>query len=330
MSRLIVTDYTFPTLEVEQRRLAPLGVTVEGIRSGVRAELLAKLPAADYVLTQFARLDSEAIGRMERARVIVRYGIGVDNVDLDAAREQGIPVCNVPDYCIDEVADHTLALILAATRRVVENAAYVSRGKWGLPVPIDAMRCLKAMAVGIIGFGRIGREVAARLAPFKCRILVTDPGVSAADIEEAGCEPTSLENLLVNSDVVTLHCPVTAATRHLLSADAIDAIKPGAILVNVARGDIVDTQAIIDGLRSGKLSFAALDVLDPEPPPAGHPILELNNVILHSHIASASVDAVLKLRNDAASIVALACEGRPLRNVVNGVTTLTRKAVVAT
>jgi D-3-phosphoglycerate dehydrogenase len=329
MSRLIVTDYTFPTLEVEQRRLAPLGITVEGIKSGDRAELLEKLPTADFVLTQFARLDAEAIEQMKKARVIVRYGIGVDNVDLDAARERGIPVCNVPDYCIDEVADHTIALLLAATRRVVENANYVSGGKWGLPVPIDAMRCLKGMTVGVVGFGRIGREVASRVAPFKSRILVSDPGVSPDIIEEAGYEPSSLEGLLVNSDVVTLHCPAIPATRHLLNADAIDAMKPGAILINVARGNIVETSAMVEALKNGKISFAALDVLDPEPPPAGHPVLGMSNVILHSHIASASVDAVMKLRSDAASIVALAYEGRPLTNVVNGVISPAAAALVA-
>ncbi|HMO83382.1 MAG TPA: C-terminal binding protein [Lacipirellulaceae bacterium] len=329
MSRLIVTDYTFPTLDVEVRRLAPLGITVEGIRPDDRAELLMKLPSADYVLTQFARLDADAIGCMEKAKVIVRYGIGVDNVDLDAARERQIPVCNVPDYCIDEVADHTVALILASTRRIVENANHVSRGHWGLPIAIEAMRCLKAMTVGIVGFGRIGREVAARLAPFKCRIVVSDPGVSAFDIEEAGCEPTSFENLLINSDVVTLHCPAIPSTQGLLNADAIDAMKPGSILVNVARGNIVDTAALVEGLRSGKIGFAALDVLDPEPPPAQHPLLEMSNVILNSHVASASSDAMLKLRNDAASIVALACEGRPLPNVVNGVKTPVRAVLAA-
>jgi D-3-phosphoglycerate dehydrogenase len=329
MSRLIVTDYTFPTLEVEQRRLTPLGITVEGIKSGDRSELLAKLPTADFILTQFAKLDAEAIGRMDKVRVIVRYGIGVDNVDLDAARVRGIPVCNVPDYCIDEVADHTIALLLAATRRVVENANYVSGGKWGLPVPIDAMRCLKAMTVGIVGFGRIGREVAARIAPFKSRILVNDPGVKGSVIEEAGYEPASLEGLLVNSDVVTLHCPAIPSTRHLLNADTIDAMKPGAILVNVARGNVVETSAMVEALRNGKIGFAALDVLDPEPPPTGHPVLSMSNVVLHSHVASASVDAVTKLRSDAASIVALACEGRPLTNIVNGVKSATPAAMIA-
>lgn len=327
MSRLIVTDYTFPTLEVEQRRLTPLGIAVEGVKAGERAELLAKLPTADYVLTQFAKLDAEAIERMEKARVIVRYGIGVDNVDLEAARRRGIPVCNVPDYCIDEVADHTLALVLAATRRVVENANFVSGGKWGLPVAINDMRCLKSMTVGVVGFGRIGREVASRLMNFKCRLLVSDPVAKAADVEEAGCELTSLENLLVNSDVVTLHCPSIPATRHLINFDTLDAMKPGAILVNVARGNIVDTSAMFEALKSGKLGFAALDVFDPEPPAPDHPALAMKNVILHSHIASASDEAVLKLRSDAAAIVALACEGQPLPNIVNGVTDTARFAM---
>jgi D-3-phosphoglycerate dehydrogenase len=266
---------------------------------------------------------------MNQAKVIVRYGIGVDNVDLDAARSRGIPVCNVPDYCIDEVADHTLAFILAATRRVVENANHVRSGQWGLPVPVDAMRCLKTLTVGVIGFGRIGREVAARLAPFKCQLVVHDPGFSRQAIEDAGYEAATLEGLIVNSDMVTIHCPATAATRHLINADIIDAMKPGAILINIARGNIVCSDSLVRGLESGKIGFAALDVFDPEPPAVDHPIRNMPNVILHSHIASASADAVLKLRHDAASLVALAAEGRPLHNVVNGVPQASRHEVAA-
>jgi D-3-phosphoglycerate dehydrogenase len=329
MSRLLVTDYTFPTLDVEKRLLSPLGVAVEGVETGSRADLLTELQSADYVLTQFARLDAEAISAMNRAKVIVRYGIGVDNVDLEAARSRNIPVCNVPDYCIDEVADHTLAFILAATRRVVENANHVRDGQWGLPVAVDAMRCLKTLTVGVIGFGRIGREVAARLAPFKCQIVVHDPGVSRQSIEDAGCEAATLEGLIVSSDVVTIHCPATPATRHLINADIIDAMKPGTILINIARGNIVCSDSLVRGLQSGKIGFAALDVFDPEPPAADHPIRKMPNVILHSHIASASADAVLKLRHDAASLVALAAEGRPLHNVVNGVHPSPRREVAA-
>lgn len=330
MSHLIVTDYTFPSLGVEQRCLSPLGITVQGIMAGERTELLANLPSADFVLTQFARLDAQAIELMSRAKVIVRYGIGVDNVDLEAARQQGIPVCNVPDYCIDEVADHTLALILAATRRLVDNALHVRGGKWGLAVPIESMRCLNTLVVGVLGFGRIGREVASRLAPFKCRLLVHDPGVDVAEIEAAGCEPATAEALLLESDIVTLHCPSTPATHHLINGDAIEAMKPDSILVNVARGDVICTDSLLAGLRSGKIGYAALDVLDPEPPPIDHPLRNMDNVILHGHIASASADAVLKLREVAASIVALAAQGRPLPNVVNGVSRTTPREVAAT
>jgi D-3-phosphoglycerate dehydrogenase len=329
MSRLLVTDHTFQSLDVERRLLAPHGVAVEEVGSAERSDLLAKLPTADFVLTQFARLDKEAVSVMDRVKVIVRYGIGVDNIDLEAARGRGIPVCNVPDYCIDEVADHTLALILAATRRVVENANYVSDGRWGLPVSVDSMRCLKTMTVGIIGFGRIGREVAARLVPFKCRIVVYDPGVSPQEIEACRFEAATLEKLIVESDVISVHCPATPETRHLINADIIDAMKPGAILVNIARGNVVCSQSLLNALKSGKVGFAALDVFDPEPPAADDPIRTMPNVILHSHIASASADAVFKLRHDAASIVALAAERRPLHNVVNGLNPDGRHEVAA-
>ncbi len=329
MSLLIVTDYTFPNLDIERRTVEPLGISVEEFKIGDRAELLARLPEADFVITQFARLDVEAIGLMSRARVIVRYGIGVDNVDLNAAREKGIPVCNIPDYCIDEVADHTLALILAATRRVVDNALHVRDGKWGLAVPIETMRSLKTMTVGVVGFGRIGRQVASRLAAFKCRVLVHDPAVDRSDIVAAGCEPASVESLLAESDIMTLHCPSTPATRQFISGDAISKMKPGSILINVARGDVVCTDSLLAGLQSGRIGYAALDVLDPEPAPADHPLRSMNNVILHSHIASASPAAVRALQEGAASIVALSAQGRPLPNVVNGVPQPTRHEVAS-
>jgi len=252
--------------------------------------------------------------------VIVRYGIGVDNVDLDAAKSKGIPVCNVPDYCIDEVADHTLALILAATRQVVANASYVAQGNWGLSIPIEAMHSLKTMTIGIVGFGRIGKEVAARLRPFKCRVLVFDPALSEADIRAAGCEPAELPTLLATCDLVTLHCPSNQATFHLINARSIEKMKAGAILINVARGTIVCTDDLVEALRTGKLSFAALDVLETEPPPEDHPLRTMANVILHSHLASASPASLNKLRHDAATIVALAAQEKPLPHIVNGVT----------
>ena len=315
-----VTDYTFPDLSVEQAILGPLGHEIVSSKARPPAdELKALVAEADAVITQFAPVTAEVIASMRRARAIVRYGIGVDNVDLDAARSRGISVCNVPDYCVDEVADHTLAFLLAVTRQVVPNCLHVRGGRWGLAAPLEGMRALRDLTVGLVGFGRIGRAVAARLAPFRCRILVHDPAVPAADVERQGCRPVPLGELLAESDVVSLHCPSTPRTRGMIGREALAAMKRGVTLVNVARGDLVDPEALTEALREGHLGAAALDVFAPEPIPAGHPILGMENVLVAAHVASASVPAVRKLRETVADIAARALRGEPLPNVVNGV-----------
>jgi D-3-phosphoglycerate dehydrogenase len=321
MSRkVLVTDYTFDDLSVEEGILLPLGCTVEARKCRDAAELAALVADADYILTQFAPVSARVVAATKPARVIVRYGIGVDNVDLEAARARGIPVCNVPDYCVDEVADHTLAFILAATRQVTANSEFVRGGRWGLAVPLAGMRALRDLTVGVVGFGRIGREVVRRLLPFKCAVRVFDPVAGAADVEAAGARPAgSLDELLPACDVLTLHCPSTARTRGMLNRDALAKLRPGAVLVNVARGDLVDTAALVEALRGGRLAAAALDVCDPEPIPAGHPLLGLPGVNLSAHVASASPSAVRKLRETAAGIIARAVRGEPLPNVVNGI-----------
>jgi D-3-phosphoglycerate dehydrogenase len=259
---------------------------------------------------------------MKKVRVIVRYGIGVDNVDLHAAKERGIPVCNVPDYCIDEVADHTLAFILGVTRQVVPNCLRVRGGQWGLAVPLPQMKTLRDLTVGVVGFGRIGREVVRRLLPFRGIIRVFDPMVNPQEIELAGASAaTSFDELLPQSEIVTLHCPSTAQTRRMLNAEGFAKMKRGSILVNLARGDLVDTNALVAALQSGNLAAAALDVCDPEPIPPDHPLLQMPNVIVAAHVASTSARAVRTLRETAAGLVARRLRGEALPNVVNGVIT---------
>jgi len=317
---IIITDYSFPDLEIETSIVEAAGHRLAAWKERRTPAQLCELVAdADAVITQFAPVNAEVIAAMTRATAIVRYGIGVDNVDLAAARERGIPVCNVPDYCIDEVADHTLAFLLGVTRQVVPNTLHVRGGSWGLATPLASLQTLRNMTVGVVGFGRIGREVANRLRAFRCRMLVFDPMVSADVIREHGGEPVSLPELLAASDAITLHCPSTAETRGLLNADSLRLTKPGVIIVNLARGDLVDPAALAQALQSGHVSAAALDVFSPEPIPAGHPILSLPQVILASHIASASVPAVKRLRETAAGLAVAAVEGRTLTNVVNGV-----------
>ncbi|MFO0907338.1 MAG: C-terminal binding protein [Isosphaeraceae bacterium] len=317
--KIVVTDYSFSSLEIEEKLLEAQGHEVVGWKERrPAAELIPLVADADAVITQFAPVDATVIAAMERARVIVRYGIGTDNVDLDAARARGIPVCNVPDYCIDEVADHTLAFLLALTRQVVPNTQRVHAGGWGLATPLDGMRTLRDLTVGLIGFGRIGREVAGRLRGFKSRILVFDPGVEASVVAAAGCEPVPLETLLETADLVSLHCPSTPRTRGLIGTEALARMKPGALLVNVARGDLVDPGALVAALDSGRLAGAALDVFAPEPIPAGHPILGRQRRARLAHRLGQRAS-----RDD------LAGDGRPdrrarpfgetLPNVVNGV-----------
>lgn len=321
MPTIAITDYTFPDLSLEEAVLRPAGVEIVSFKEKRSpAELAELVRDADAVIAQFAPVNAEVVAAMAKAKAIVRYGIGFDNVDCAAARERGIPVCNIPDYCIDEVADHTLAFILAITRQVVPNALHLREGKWGLATPLTAMSSLKHLTIGIVGFGRIGREVVKRLLAFKARVLVFDPAVAANEIAKAGAvAATSFDELLAQSDIVSPHCPSTPKTKQLFNAAAFGRMKRGSVFINVGRGDLADSAAISDALQSGHLAGAALDVFDPEPIPVDHPIRSMPNVILAAHIASASPPAVKTLRETAARIALQAVRGEPLPNVVNGV-----------
>ena len=318
--KIVITDYSFPNLDVEEGILKPLGYELVAWKEKRSATELTQLVAdADAVITQFAPVNAEVIASMQKAKVIVRYGIGVDNVDLDAAKSRGIPVCNVPDYCVDEVADHTLAFILATTRQVVSNCVLLREGKWGLASSLDQMKAMRDLTVGVVGFGRIGREVAARLRAFKCKVLVHDPVVAPAEIERSGCVAVSLQELLATSDVITLHCPSMAQTRGMINRESLATTKRGVIMVNLSRGDLIDSAALTEALQSGQVAAAALDVFAPEPIPADHPILKMSQVIASAHIASCSVPAVRKLRETAANLAVMALRGESLPSVVNGV-----------
>lgn len=320
MPKAVITDYAFDEVDIERGIIETAGCELAAQKSGKdAAALTALVEDADYVITQFAPINASVIGAMRRCKLIVRYGIGVDNVDLKAAAAKGIPVCNIPDFCTDEVADHALAMLLDLCRRVTENAEKVRSGEWGLAVPLQQMRSLKDQTVGIVAYGKIGREVALRLRPFKCRIVAFDPVVDPQRMRADGVEPVSLEELYSMSDIVSLHCPSTESTRYMINAESISKMKKGALLVNVSRGTLVRTDDLVSALKSGQIAAAAMDVTDPEPIEPGNPIVGMRNVIINSHIASASPQAVRKLRSDAAKTVVAALKGDRLPNVVNGV-----------
>lgn len=316
---IVVTDHSFADLAIEERVAAPAGARIVGVQTKDAGRLVAAMADADAVITQFAPITADVVAAMRRARAIVRYGIGVDNVDLAAARAHGIPVCNVPDYCIDEVADHTLAFILALTRQVVPQSRLVHEGGWRLVAPPASFRTLAGMTCGVVGFGRIGRAVVRRLVSCGGRVLVSDPGVAAAAITAAGAEPTTLPDLLAASDLVTLHCPSLPATRGMIDAASLATMRPGVLVVNLSRGDLVDPDALVAALDSGHVAGAALDVFLPEPIPAGHPLLGRTNVILAPHVASVSAAAVERLRTTAAELAVASLRGAALPSIVNGV-----------
>jgi len=319
MSKVAVTDYTFGELGIESQILEPLGCTVVGKQCKTTEELIALTGDADYVITQFAKVNADVINAMKKNKIIVRYGIGVDNVDLEAAFKKNIPVCNVPDYCIDEVADHAVAMIMTLTRRIAQNSNLVKSGSWKMAVPLSEMKCMKELTIGVVAFGRIGREVAARLKAFKSTVLVFDPVVDPAVIKAAGCVPATLDEIYAKSDVITLHCPSGDKTRLMINAGSIAKMKKGVLLVNTSRGDLVKTEDLIAGLQSGQISAVALDVTNPEPIPTDSPLLKMENVLINSHIASCSPTAVVKLRSTVANLVAMAVRGEKLPNVVNKV-----------
>lgn len=315
--RVVLTDHTFPDLSIEQGILDPLGIRLEAAQCRTVDEVAAFTADADVVITQFAPVRAPAIAAMKKARAIIRYGIGVDNVDLEAASAKKIPVCNIPDYCLDEVADHTLSFILALTRQIMPNALVIRQGEWKLGAPVESIRCLKSMTVGVVGFGRIGRGVAKRLAAFGSALLVFDPAVGHADVTSAGARSVGLDELLAGSDIVTLHCPSLPSTRGMINRSRLALMKAGVLFVNASRGDLVVTEDLIEALRSGHVAGAALDVTQPEPPPTGSPLRSFPQVILSPHIASVSPQAIRRLHETVAGLAADAAQGKPLRNIVN-------------
>jgi len=263
MALVAVTDHPFPHLEAARAVLEPAGHEVVEHDCSTAEEVARACADADGVLNTYAPVPAGTLDALERCRGIARFGIGVDTIDLDRASERGIPVTNVPDYCTEEVADHTLALLYALLRGVVELDRRVARGEWDAKAA-GPLRTLAGMRVGIVGLGRIGNAVATRLLALGAEVWATDVLPVARD----GVQLVELDELLAECEAVTLHVPLTKETRGLIRSREIASMRPGALLVNTSRGGVVDAGAVLQALRSRKLGGAALDVLPTEPPPA--------------------------------------------------------------
>lgn len=283
----------------------------------VRGDAQAAVQAvrdASIVLVRESPLGRPALQAMVHGRAVIRYGIGVDNIDLNAAREFGIQVANVPDYGTEEVSSQAVALALALNRQLLLHDREVRQGRWSTGV-LRPMHRLRGQVLGLVGYGRIARMTQAKLAGFGFgRVLVHDPNVQQLPPDVTPCD---LETLCRQADLISLHAPLTAQTRQMINAKRLALMKPGALLVNTARGGLVDHQALYEALSTHRLAGAGLDVFEPEPPDARHPLLMLDNVIVTNHIGWYSEESLRDLQRMAALEAVRVLRGEPLLNWLN-------------
>lgn len=310
--KIVITDCDHGSIEEERAVFGNLGADLELAQISSEDEILARCHDADGLLSQYAPLTRKVFEGLPQCKAVSRYGVGVDGIDLTAATEFGIIIANVPDYCMDEVADHTLALFLSWVRRVNLLDRCIESGTWDFRVAIPIHR-LKGRTYGIVGCGRIGREVARRIAGFGLRVIGYDPYLTEAE----GIELVSLERLLVESDFISIHCPLTESTHHLFGRDQFRRVERKPLVMNLSRGAVVDEAALIEALERGWVGGAALDVLEKEPPNTKNPLLRRENVIITPHIGFYSEESKSELKRRAAENVSSVLMGTLPSSVVN-------------
>lgn len=301
MKTVIITDHSFPHIDLEREVIESAGFKLESVSPICKTEddIIRTCGEADALLVQWAPVNRHVLEALPRVRCIVRYGVGVNNFNLDDARDLGVVAANVPDFCVEEVANHALAMILSLCRRIPQDHRQILEGGWGVN-PFRPIYALTELTLGLVSFGKIARNLALKAAMLGFHIVAYDPFVDNKVFKEYGAMKLSLDDLLATADVVSLHCPLVPETTHLIDAAALARMKQGAILINTSRGPVVDEPALIEALKSGRLGGAGLDVFEQEPLPANSPLRGFANVILTSHAASVSEKAVENLQRKAA------------------------------
>lgn len=309
---IAVTDSVFPSLDLAVAALKHIDPEIRLAKSPSASDILDVAREADGVFVTYAKLPGELLRQFERCKVIGRFGLGVDNIDVKTASDLGIVVTYVPDYCLHEVSDHAMALLLALARKIPFSNALVQGGRWEMPA-VAPMRRLEGRTLGLVGFGNIPRRVAPKAMAFGLKVVAYDPYAPADAARAAGIQLVEFEQLLAISDYVSLHAPLTPQTRGLFNADVLSKMKAGAYLINTARGPLIDEPALIAALDSGHLGGAALDVVATEPLSKDSRLLGRANVILTPHTAFYSVEALEELQTKCASDVARVLSGeRPV------------------
>jgi D-3-phosphoglycerate dehydrogenase len=313
---VLVTDYAWPNLDIERSVLSKIGAELIVPTEGSQDELAALSPQADAILVNWNGCTAPVIAAAQKCVIITRYGVGVDNIDTAAATARGIIVCNVPDYCMDEVSNEAMAMLLAGARRLFLYDHAIRNQQWGVKLGMPFPR-LRGLTLGIIGFGRIGKTVAPKAQAFGLRVLVCDPYIDQKEITARGCVPAGLETLLAESDFVTLHVPLTPETQGMINEQRLRLMKKDAWLINTSRGPVVDIKALYTVMKEGHLAGAGLDVLPQEPPDWNHPIFTLPNIIFTPHSAFYSEGSLAELLAKAATRVVEALSGQLPPTVVN-------------
>jgi D-3-phosphoglycerate dehydrogenase / 2-oxoglutarate reductase len=305
---IAVTDSVFPSLDPAVAALRGIDPEIRIAKSAGEADILEVARDADGVLVTYAKLPGELLRQLRRCKVIGRFGLGVDNIDIKTAAALNITVTYVPDYCLREVSDHAMALLLALARKVPFSNALVQQGRWEMPAVVPIRR-LEGQILGLVGLGNIPRQVVPKAKAFGFQVLAHDPYVSTAVAQGLGVELVSFEHLLEMSDYISVHAPLTANTRGLFNAAAFARMKKGACLINTARGPLLDEAALVAALDAGHLGGVALDVVGAEPLDKGSPLLGRPNVIVTPHTAFYSVEALEELQTKCATDVARVLSG---------------------
>jgi D-3-phosphoglycerate dehydrogenase len=298
--KLLVTDFAWKDLEIERQILSSLKATLVAAKSGDENELAHLATDVEGIFTNWKHVSRKVIENAPQCKAIIRYGVGLDNIDVRFATESGIVVANVPDYCLEEVSDHALALLLAMARRVTVFDRAAKNGIYDLSLGTPFYR-LRGTTLGLVGFGKIAKVVARKALGFGLKVIAFSRSGKSAQVGTETVEAVSFSELLRRSDYVSLHVPLTPETRHLFNLQAFERMRPSAFLVNTARGDVVDSQALLAALNDNLIAGAALDVLSKEPPGADDPLLRHPKTIITPHAGFNSEESLKELRTTAAS-----------------------------
>jgi D-3-phosphoglycerate dehydrogenase len=297
--KVVVTDWEYQDLRYEKKVLDEVGIELIPAQCKTEEEVIHACWDADGIINQYAPISARVIQSLKNCQVITRYGVGVNTIDIDAATEKGICIANVPDYCMDEVSDHTLALLLDGVRKVSLANAWVKKGKWDFKVAKPLYR-LRGRTLGLVGFGKIAQALVGKVKPLGLNVIAYDPFVPETVAQAMGVTLVMLDELCERSDFISVHVPLTASTRGLIGKEQFQRMKKGAYLINTSRGPVVNEAALIEALQEGKLSGAGLDVVEEEPIRPDHPFLSMDSVTLTPHIAWYSEESEAEMRTKAA------------------------------